>query len=218
MIGEGSSRQAPTAFDEHELEPILCSRHGRSRQRPPGTAGPVPGAPVRGLRRRPSTPCPGTHDVRTGIARHRNLFQPLRSGAPLQRTPGHALRSRRSTPSCASWCNRRSPPGRWQTCAGPVTELADRLIGDVLAGGSEFDLHDDFAFPLPVIVIAGMLGVPAADLDRFKHWSDIQVAAMGAEDPTRICRRSGRLLCLHAEPPRHAVAQRSARAKKCRMT
>ncbi len=67
----------------------------------------------------------------------------------------------------------------------PVTELADRLIGDVLAGGSEFDLHDDFAFPLPVIVIAGMLGVPAADLDRFKHWSDIQVAAMGAEDPTR---------------------------------
>ena len=67
----------------------------------------------------------------------------------------------------------------------PVTQLADRLIGDVLAGGGEFDLHDDFAFPLPVIVIAGMLGVPAADLDRFKHWSDIQVAAMGAEDPTR---------------------------------
>ena len=67
----------------------------------------------------------------------------------------------------------------------PVTQLANRLIGDVQAGGGKFDLHDDFAFPLPVIVIAGMLGVPAADLDRFKHWSDIQVAAMGAEDPTQ---------------------------------
>ena len=35
-----------------------------------------------------------------------------------------------------------------------------------------------------VIIIAGMLGVPEQDLAQFKHWSDIQVAAMGAEDPT----------------------------------
>ena len=42
------------------------------------------------------------------------------------------------------------------------------------------------AFPLPVIIIAGMLGVPTEDLDRFKHWSDVQVAAMGSSDPTRF--------------------------------
>ena len=74
-------------------------------------------------------------------------------------------------------------PGAMAGLQGPVTALAGRLIDDVLAGDGEFDLHDDFAFPLPVTVIAGMLGVPTADLDRFKHWSDIQVAAMGAEDP-----------------------------------
>ncbi len=66
-----------------------------------------------------------------------------------------------------------------------VVELTDRLIDDILAGDAEFDLHDDFAFPLPVIIIAGMLGVPAEDLEKFKHWSDIQVAAMGSNNPAQ---------------------------------
>lgn len=66
----------------------------------------------------------------------------------------------------------------------PVTALTGDLVDTILAGSGTFDLHDDFAFPLPVIIIAGMLGVPTEDLDRFKHWSDVQVAAMGAVDPT----------------------------------
>jgi len=59
------------------------------------------------------------------------------------------------------------------------------LLDTILAGPEDFDFHDDFAFPLPVIIIANMLGVPTEDLERFKYWSDIQVAAMGAEDPTQ---------------------------------
>lgn len=35
----------------------------------------------------------------------------------------------------------------------------------------EMDLVADFAYPLPVIVIAEMLGVPARDRDRFQEWS-----------------------------------------------
>lgn len=66
-----------------------------------------------------------------------------------------------------------------------VEALTQALIDAILAGDGSFDLHDDFAFPLPVVIIAGMLGVPTADLEQFKHWSDIQVAAMGAEDPTQ---------------------------------
>ena len=67
----------------------------------------------------------------------------------------------------------------------PIIErTTHELIDQILAGPQAFDLHDDFAFPLPVIIIAGMMGVPQADLDRFKYWSDIQVAAMGAEDPS----------------------------------
>ena len=74
-------------------------------------------------------------------------------------------------------------PKAMNTLRPIIEDLTDRLLEDILGRGDEFDFHDDFAFPLPVIVIAGMLGVPSTDLDRFKHWSDIQVAAMGSEDP-----------------------------------
>ena len=75
-------------------------------------------------------------------------------------------------------------PRKMTQLRAQVVELTDKLVDDILAGPTEFDMHDDFAFPLPVVIIAGMLGVPTADLDRFKRWSDIQVAAMGAEDPS----------------------------------
>jgi len=64
-----------------------------------------------------------------------------------------------------------------------VTGLANELI-ESRENRTNWDLHDSFAFPLPVIVIAEMLGIPAADRHLFKHWSDAAVAAMGAEDPT----------------------------------
>jgi len=54
---------------------------------------------------------------------------------------------------------------------GPrIQELVDELL-DAVAGRDRIDLISDFAFPLPVIVIAEMLGVPAEDRDRFKLWS-----------------------------------------------
>jgi cytochrome P450 len=59
-----------------------------------------------------------------------------------------------------------------------------RMLLVAVPNASRWDLHDDFAFPLPVTVIAEMLGVPAHDLHFFKRWSDASVAAMGSEDPT----------------------------------
>ncbi len=55
---------------------------------------------------------------------------------------------------------------------GPrIQGLVDELL-DAVAGKSRIDLISDFAFPLPVIVIAEMLGVPAEDRARFREWSD----------------------------------------------
>ena len=55
---------------------------------------------------------------------------------------------------------------------GPrIQELVDELL-DAVAGKGRIDLISDFAFPLPVIVIAEMLGVPAQDRARFRAWSD----------------------------------------------
>jgi len=66
-----------------------------------------------------------------------------------------------------------------------ILATTNELLDVILAGPGEFDFHDDFAFPLPVLIIANMLGVPTQDLDRFKYWSDVQVAAMGSEDPSQ---------------------------------
>lgn len=55
-----------------------------------------------------------------------------------------------------------------------IQEIADGLIDQVAADG-EMELVSAFAFPLPITVIAELLGVPAADRDRFRAWSDAMV-------------------------------------------
>lgn len=51
-----------------------------------------------------------------------------------------------------------------------ITQIAEELADD-LAGRGDFDLISDFALPLPVTVIAEMLGVPLDDQDRFRSWT-----------------------------------------------
>jgi cytochrome P450 len=51
-----------------------------------------------------------------------------------------------------------------------VREVADELL-DAVAGRERFDIIEDFASPLPIIVIAHMLGVDAADVGDFRRWS-----------------------------------------------
>lgn len=52
-----------------------------------------------------------------------------------------------------------------------IQQIATELIDKVQAKG-QMDLLDDYAFPLPIIVICEMLGVPAADRDKFRLWSN----------------------------------------------
>lgn len=67
-----------------------------------------------------------------------------------------------------------------------IAAIVDALLDD-LAVDAEVDLIRQFAFPLPAIVIAGMLGVPAGDRDLFKSWSDDITALVfgGLDDPGR---------------------------------
>jgi cytochrome P450 len=68
-----------------------------------------------------------------------------------------------------------------------VTEITSALLDDMAgladgadrAGGAEVDLIEAFAFPLPVIVICELLGVPAGDRDSFKEWSHAMLASVG---------------------------------------
>jgi pimeloyl-[acyl-carrier protein] synthase len=51
-----------------------------------------------------------------------------------------------------------------------IQEIVDSLLDDV-QGVSGMDVITDLAYPLPVIVIAELLGVPTEDRDKFKDWS-----------------------------------------------
>jgi len=71
-----------------------------------------------------------------------------------------------------------------------ITTLVDEMLNAVAArgDGTAMDVIDDLAYPLPVTVIAELLGVPASDRAQFKQWSDAvvtgsQEAGMAGRNP-----------------------------------
>ncbi len=57
-----------------------------------------------------------------------------------------------------------------------IAKIANELL-DKVADSGRIDLIKDFSYPLPVIVIAELLGIPSSDRDQFKQWSDEVVAS-----------------------------------------
>jgi cytochrome P450 len=72
-----------------------------------------------------------------------------------------------------------------------IQQIADELIDAVEASG-EMELIDDFAFPLPITVIAELLGIPVSDRDSFRRWSNALVTpALTPEDVDTFTTLSG---------------------------
>ena len=78
-----------------------------------------------------------------------------------------------------------------------IRQIVDGLLERVEGAGS-MDLIEEFAYPLPVVVICEMLGVPVEDHERFKGWS-LEIA---------------RSLDLILQPPDSDLARRSADARQ----
>jgi cytochrome P450 len=75
--------------------------------------------------------------------------------------------------------------------------VAARLDAFVAAGGG--DIVVDLFKPLPSMVVAHYLGVPAEDRDRFDGWTDAIVAASSAGDPTDAADATTAMLGYFAE-------------------
>jgi cytochrome P450 len=111
----------------------------------------------------------------------RQAFSVLRDWMVFQDDPGHkrlrALVSKAFTPKSVAQMEDQ------------VRRLSNELLADIDLR-HEFDVIEKFAYPLPAMVIADLLGVPLADRDRFKLWSE-DIGALvsgGLDDPDRYQR------------------------------
>jgi cytochrome P450 len=59
--------------------------------------------------------------------------------------------------------------------SGRITEITRELLDAGIARG-QFDAMQDFAYPLPIRIIADMLGIPVEDQSTFRRWSETLIA------------------------------------------
>jgi pimeloyl-[acyl-carrier protein] synthase len=75
-------------------------------------------------------------------------------------------------------------PARIASLEPRIAQIADALI-DEMRQSREADFIEQFALPLPVIVIAELLGVPLSDRDQFRALSNQVIMGGDASQPDR---------------------------------
>ena len=77
-----------------------------------------------------------------------------------------------------SLVNKAFTPRIVQRLEPRMHEIAGELVDRALEAG-EVDLVQALTYPLPVTVIAEIIGIPVEDRARFKHWSDEAISVLG---------------------------------------
>jgi len=70
-------------------------------------------------------------------------------------------------------------------------QITDEAL-DAIAAKGECDFVEDIAVPLPLILIAEMIGIRREDRERFHQWSDAMISAQGNLDNPEIVAASGK--------------------------
>jgi pimeloyl-[acyl-carrier protein] synthase len=90
---------------------------------------------------------------------------------------------------------------------GQIQTITDRLLDRVLGQGSA-DLIADLAYPLPVTVIAEMLGIPAEDHDQFHAWSNTLARSLDLTDEAQVYDRASEAAEMLTDYLRVTIARR----------
>ncbi|RVT51294.1 cytochrome P450 [Rubrivivax albus] len=98
-------------------------------------------------------------------------------------------------------------PRMVQALEGQIEQRAHELLDRALAQ-PVFDLVHDFAHPLPVDVIAQILGVPIADREAFARWSVQLGATLDPIAPDEVYLRGGEAAMGFSAYMRQLIAQR----------
>ncbi|MBX3059820.1 MAG: cytochrome P450 [Anaerolineae bacterium] len=86
-----------------------------------------------------------------------------------------------------------------------VQEIADDLLDQVMEKG-EMDLIADFAFPLPMTVIAEMLGIPLERRDNLREWTGAVVAGFDVRQDTAVAQRASQIMPAFTEMLQTVIA------------
>ena len=91
--------------------------------------------------------------------------------------------------------NHAFTPRRVERLRPYIQKIVDELL-DAAQAEAETDLIHALAYPLPVMVIAELLGLPVSDRTRFKKWSDDLFAILGTvrHKSTDLLERAGQSL------------------------
>lgn len=75
--------------------------------------------------------------------------------------------------------NHAFTPRRVERLRPYVQRTVNELVDSAQSNSGTVDVIHNLAYPLPVMVIAELLGLPASDRERFKQWSDDLFAILG---------------------------------------
>jgi cytochrome P450 len=96
-----------------------------------------------------------------------------------------------------------------------IQELIDDLLDKVQ--DQRWNLMQDFAYPLPAMVIMELLGIPLADRDQLKRWTADRIAFLGSirsvSDPLQVARNAARSAGLMDAYFKRLISERRAKPK-----
>jgi cholest-4-en-3-one 26-monooxygenase len=70
-----------------------------------------------------------------------------------------------------------------------VRAILEQLLDDI-AGRGSCDLVESVSLPLPMYIIAEMMGIPPSHYEQFHEWSDLLIGATTASDDPDVMARS----------------------------
>lgn len=80
-------------------------------------------------------------------------------------------------------------PRRVEAMRDRIQAITDGLL-DWVEGAGQADIIADFAYPLPVTVIAEMLSIPVGDQELFRDWSDALAHSLDLTDDPAVYNRA----------------------------
>jgi cytochrome P450 len=103
-------------------------------------------------------------------------LDPSKLGAMIMIDPPEHDKIRRSLSA-------RFTPKRIATLEEEIRTAAAELIDSMLAGGTNADFVDAFAYPLPLRIICRLLGVPLEDSEQLHEWAGFKLALQFGDMP-----------------------------------